>query len=399
MKLILSCLFLTLPFQNIVIADILTLYEIFLLAGLVILFAQIAMRKIEIRLVISDVLVFAYAIIFLMAVFNYSESFYNAARNYRWLVLTPVTIYALIRFCPLSVSTLNNLALLIIPGCLWQGTFLFIRFLEGYGLRPEYFAEYSSPVTLSFLFAFCAFIVFFTKPKKGNIYIAVIRWLLFSVMIIFLIITYQRAIFIGFISLMTLWIWLKDNSKLRILFSKIIFISLIGILALILSNVPFRSDVSYMEIRGLQKTHERLVSVELYLADIENRLSLWQNAAHQAIATNPFWGMGMDSWDITSSNVAEMYYGTAHSAMVSSIRLAGLSGLISLLAVILTTYNAFNRASETSTPLNNMWKISYLSFSLLLLLVLTNDFSGGRATLFFFLVALAVKSNEFLADT
>lgn len=384
-------LFLFFPFLSTTVFGEVALLELPLYACVFLILGQL--KNIKIRLHICDIYVLIYCIASLVAVINGMEILHDSARNYRWAVLMPGAIYAVVRFCPLSLYELRTGIFLMLPGITLQGAELIRRYIKAGGGRAPGREGIISIVTLTLLFVFGISALLYLRYGRSSKRTRIISWAVMGTLLFSLGISFQRVPIIGFVILLIIvpWIWAK---RVRMtIFGVCILLSFMAIMYIIVTDVALPKIPIPHDVRVRQGTFERIYAWDLYLLSSENRINLWRTAVAQPLKESPFLGLGMNVLSVDWEEGAVMDYGSPHNMMVTAIRQGGLLSLTALLVMLYATYSALNGIHRSFALSNEMGKFLFLNFVLVLIVALTNDLSAGRAPFLFLLMALVVRTS------
>lgn len=360
------------------------------------------------RIISLDIFVIVFALYNMISVMVGSDSFYESAKFYRYMVLTPVLIYILVRYVPVSTDVLRKGLYFLVGGTLVQSPF-FIKSYWVYGGRANNVeGAIATGITASVLFCIGFCTLFYmrgfleSKASKG---LAIVGAALLAVA---LIVNATRAVTVGTVVLLPFGSKIWGNLKYRRLFTvsaQGLLLLFIGVILLKGPSATFRSDVHVENYREIRSGVERLFTPKLYLKDLEGRLAFWSKLARQALE-RPLLGSGSASYVVGGKGGTGFRLGSSHNMFISSLITSGIPGLILLFMLIGGTYHCLNKTVGKSDAVTCLGTVLLVTYSILILVCLTNDLTGGRSFIFFFLMALAArlslledgipKSNKFV---
>jgi O-antigen ligase len=132
------------------------------------------------------------------------------------------------------------------------------------------------------------------------------------------------------------------------------------------------------EYREVSHSVFRLTSVEHWIYDLKLRMSIWKKAFSIGLE-NPVLGAG-------ASKYRSLYLSTPHNIFISVFLTSGLLGIFTFLFLIVMCYSTFFSFYNLE-HYPRITKFFFISFTTLLFVGATNDFSGGRYLLFFILIS------------
>ena len=208
-----------------------------------------------------------------------------------------------------------------------------------------------------------------------------------------LLISSSRAAFLGvliaFSCTKLFWQTKKGRKLYYLLFMSFLFVFL-GVVSLH-SFSRYKISLERHSVHEIERSTARLVTAETYLKDISARFSFWSYMARKVVWNRPFFGFGASSYHIGKVGGVDFLLGSAHNFLVSSLITSGFFGLILLLLLIQFTFTCFVNANEKTDLMIVLSKILQASFTVMILIALTNDLTGSRVNVFFFLMALSTK--------
>ena len=378
------------PFTHITILGHIHIYEIVLLP-LVFFLPIIIMKDVySSKFLFLDIAVFLYFLDSIISVVVDWSDLYLAARNFRALVLSPTLLYLVIRLSFLDLKDIRRALFFLIPGILIQSAIFIYQYLL-HGLRPRGIENVSSStITLSFLFCVGILILFYFKGNIRSDRSYIIKVMAAIVLMAALLLSFTRMVIAGFILIFPLSKIIWSKYKYRNYVSSFVIIGMIVILGLI-SIFPNNGNHIYVkDEKQIQKSYKRLLHLELYFLDINERFTLWSTIAKKALK-NSILGSGLSSYQIKQSNNAKNSLGSSHNVLISALVVGGIPGILILFLLILGTYNSFKLLPNNFELKGQLGNVLFVSFTILLLVGLTNDFSGGRIYLFFLIIALSAR--------
>ena len=388
MNYIVYAIFLLIPFvNNVVVAGHIYLVDIPVLVG--ILFLPFSIKSRHQKIAILDFLVFAYLVANLLSVAVGLETLYESARYYRQMVLGPVLLYIVVRFSPLSADQLRKAMFFMLPGILFQG-FLLIKYYLINHSRPVGVEAAASTVTLSVLFCISLFVLFLGKQGRIGVAKRVLWLILITAFSAMLLVTFTRAAIISVALLLPCihMIWIKRH--LRKIFGSIVFASLLAFFVLLAAGSIISFSPQKVENqKEVQRSVGRLYEKDLYVKDLSDRLAFWGKLTRNALE-NPLLGSGASSYSIGKLGGTQFQLGSSHNLLVSSLLTSGLVGVCLMLLIIRSAFSSFNRFFANE-DIDSLGKILMASFTVMLLVGITNDFTGGRVLIWFLLLSLIAK--------
>ncbi len=389
MKHIIYAIFLLIPFANESVGGHIYPVEIPLILGFLLI--PIALRKSAIKLTTLDILVGAYALFSLVPVAVGLDSLYVSARYYRLMVLTPVLIYVTVRFSSLSLTEVRKALLFMLPGIFIQGLLL-LRYYMIHGERPVGVEGAASTVTLGVLFCIGLFIIIFGTGKNLRGLIKGLRFVLVIAFGLMLLVTFSRVTIVGFVLLTpfinTVWRKLSFRKLLGPMILSVLCVLLIFML--VGGKISYTASTKIGDEKAIQHSIGRLYKVDLYLKDLGERFVFWGRLIRGGLE-HPIFGSGASSYTIGRLGGIQFQLGSSHNILVSTIITSGLIGLFILLLIIRSAYKLLNRFNSGNRNVESLGKILLSSFTILLMVSLTNDFTGGRIFIWFFLLSLIAK--------
>ena len=397
MKFLLYCFFftLTMPFLPAIGGEVLV-YEI----PLTIMFISLplALRRHNIHFQGLDFGVLAYLIISVLSTFINPDSntFYDAARYFRWTVLPPVAIYAIIRFAPLSLGAMYQGLYWMMPGIIFRGVLL-VQDYSHYGVRGMQYG--GSFVTTGIFIAIGVILLLFVDKRNFTILLSILRYIMLGFLFVCLVLTFSRGVVIGTIifSLISAIVW--KNIKWKKYFGQIVLGTIIFISLVIGSGALFLEPVSVPERAMLEKTYHRLYEKDLYLHDIYGLFNVWSMLSQDVLQNNFFLGKGMAATKVGYDASDYQSYGSSHNFFVSMLRRSGILGAIIMFWMIWLTYKNMVDTDLNSHQINTIGKTLLTIISTLILVGFTNDFmSGNRCLIWFIFISYTTRISGHTND-
>lgn len=380
-------MFFLMAFSNKSVFGHLYLVEIPMVIGVLMLFFHRDKQALAFNSV--DKLVVIYAVFSLISVAVGIESLYESARHYRIMVLTPVLIYFVIRFGSSSLEQLRKAMFFIIPGTLFQGGLL-LQFYVLNGSRPVGVEGAVSTITLSVLIAVSLFLMLFNFTKTPKAMMNVFRYGLIVLLFVMLIISGTRAALLGFVMMAVAVAVAWKYKPRRVWIGRGMFMAISFLLVLVISGSIIFSGIKIDNVKEKAVSVERVFDLEMLLWDMSGRIDFWGRIANHALE-NPIFGSGGASHNIGTSGGTAFSLGSAHNVLVSTLVTSGVPGLIILLSLIWAVYKVFKVIDNKTISQCVLGKSVLASVSVLLMVAVTNDFSGGRVFLWFMFLAISAR--------
>ena len=384
-------LFLSMAFAQTAVLGHIYLFEIPTIFILFLFPLFIDKTSLPLRIISLDIIVLAYALFNLISVCVGIESLYESARYYRAMVLAPVVLYFVIRFTSMTPRIIKNGFYLIAFATLVQSLF-FIRYYLLFGIRPDVDVPgtISATITISFLFCFSVAVFFFQRNilrtrirRIGSIAISLVLGAA-------VVVSSTRAAFLGLVVTTPVARKVWSHPRLRKIFSAIVvgavFLALFVIFSTAALNISPTTAIK--NEKSIQRSVERLFTPDLYLKDLRGRIDFWRNTMEMALK-NPFFGSGSDKFSVGYRAKTRFKLASVHNFLISAIVVAGFPGLLILLLMIIQTYRCLNKINYESPTETSIGIVTMVSFTILIMISMSNDLTGGRVTLFFFLMAIA----------
>ena len=369
----------------------LILYEC--IAALLILWVLVlfAMRSISFKVNHTDIIILAFVFFSLISVILGIDSLYTSARYYRHMILVPAIVYFLIRSLFRRIYDLDKSILLLALVASIQVVFTLALYIKT-GERPRGAVGAQSLITIGMLGAFAIFYFFenLRRVKNLNSKIFLILLLLFLYFGIYTSMT--RAAILGVLIIPLIR---------RITFRKIIFqrffvsfLVFANLSLIIISYVYYNPSQTHYDPNRkyrsveLEKQIDRVTNIDRYIEDFELRLKQWGYVLEVAIK-QPILGHGATFYRYARGGVS-----SAHNIFVSSFMTFGIPGIAFLLILIVSTYSNIFSLQTEDPIIKSLRNFIFACFTLMIFIGTTNDFTGGRANIFFLLMALSRNLNE-----
>jgi len=396
MNKLLCLLFLVLPFSNLVSFFHIIPMEIPLLITVL---ALPAFAKVD-RLNLIDALAAIYVLIYFMSVLVGADNLYKSAAIYRHMALSPVLLYIVFRFGSRSLKDLERAMYFIVPGAVIQSLSLINSFIF-FGGRDKHIFAITSLITSATIIAFALFIMLYGAQKKRTALRRMIRWTIILILFGGLFATYTRAASVGSILVIIFLAFNWSSRWRRNLLGKIMQGTIVGMLAMIFTGTVLFSeqDMDVHEKREISKSASRLISLDVYMADLKGRMAFWGFMTSAALE-NPILGRGAASRVVGESGGTRFHLGSAHNILISSLIVAGLPGLLIFLLLVWAAYRVYGITPERVIREQSIAKVLLPTVTVLLMVAITNDLSAGRVFIWFTVLALLSKlSNERVTAT
>ena len=361
-------------------------YELVLVLTVCYSIIIVASKAKHINLILLDLLAIALVFFSLIPVALSVENLYVAARDYRQLYLVPLITYLSLPLLFNDMRQLSFAYLIIIPGLFLVGASLLPDFLNTGGRPQGNLSTVGVLASWSTAISFSIRNIFFTKYKS-------VVYLTAFLMILIIAIASSRAIIFALLIswLITFFIFKKS------IYQKLFIFSFIGLLMLFFLSLVFVSEDSLRpkthlsnEYKEMRRSVRRLVSVEYYIDDIKDRMSLWKQVFHIGLES-PIFGTGAISY----RSFRTINRHTPHSIFLSSFLTSGFVGLCIFITLIIVSYTTiFSFAGFEHLRLIS--KFFFIALTVLLISGATNDFSGGRSLLFFILLSGIATTKKLL---
>ena len=388
MKLILFLIFLFIPFGNISIGGHLYPIEIPVYIGSISIL-PVLFLKAKNKLISLDYFVLFYLLWNLVSVLVGADDLYGSARYYRVTVLIPVLLYLLIRYSTVDLRNIHRFMFLVFPGLLYEALLITDFYIENL-TRPLDVDIAPNLVTLSVLFSLGLSLLLFSVTKNLSFVWTILKYAVAIVLLGGLIVTFTRAAVVSFFVLCFVipFIW-KKTSRIRI-FGLAVVVLPIGLIISLIGSSFFVDPMAVAGEREIQRSMSRLWELDLYLRDIQSRVALWSRVIDWALE-HPMLGRGASSFAIGSAGVERVFVGSSHNLLISALVTSGLPGVAGVLGLIASTFMVMSRAKLRTPEIDAIGQVVLLNFTLLVVVALTNDLTGGRSFLLFMLMGLAAR--------
>jgi O-antigen ligase len=350
-------------------------------------------KDLPFRITFLDFIVFAYALFNLVSVCIGIESLYESARYYRAMVLSPVLVYIVIRYASIEPRVIKTGFYLIAFATLVQ-SFFFIQYYLIYGVRPgrDVAGAISSPITISYLFCVACAVFFFQRETLKSRFRRILSIALSFILAMAVVVSSTRVAFLGLIFTIPIakkvWHKLRLRKIMTTMVVGTVFLALVVIFSTATINIEPTSKIK--DEKTIRKSVERLFTPDLYMKDLKGRMDFWRNTMQMALK-NPVFGSGSDKYAVEHRGKTRFKLSSVHNFLLSAIIVSGFPGLLILLLMIIYTYKCLNKVYNESPMESSIGIIVMVSFTILIMISMSNDLSGGRVTLFFFLMAIAAR--------
>jgi lipopolysaccharide cholinephosphotransferase len=270
-----------------------------------------------------------------------------------------------------------NMALLVSTAILIIGTVFTIPYYLTTGSR----LESGNVITLAVMCSWSVALLFLTRKDLSNTVYKFINYIVMLYMFTIIFFVGSRAVIIGFVIAYTLSFFIvgkKLYQKLFLIFIVAGIISFYFSLMVIDENMLKVDSTMTEEYREVSHSVFRLTSVEHWTYDMKLRMSIWKKAFSIGLE-NPILGAG-------ASKYRSLYLSTPHNIFVSVFLTSGLLGIFTFIFLIVMCYSTFFSFYNLEYY-PQITKFFFISFTTLLFVGATNDFSGGRYLLFFILIS------------
>jgi len=306
-----------------------------------------------------------------------ADDLYIAARDYRHLFLTPLFAYILLQICFDKVKQMN-IALLISAVILIIGTLPTFPYYLKTGSRLE---SGFNVITIAIMCSWYVLMLYFTKDDVSNTIYKWINYLLLLYMLMIIFFIGSRAVISGFVISYIFSFFILKKKLYQNLF--LIFI-VVGIFSFYFSlmfldeNLIRVDKVMTEDYREVSHSIFRITSIEHWTYDLKIRLSIWKKAFFIGLE-NPLFGAGAAAY-------RSLHLSTPHNIFLSIFLTSGVLGVLTFLILIVNSYLTFFSFNNLKNY-PQITKFFFISFSVLLFVGATNDFSAGRYLLFFILLS------------
>jgi len=385
-----SLLLITLPLWAVFPFGVFRPFEIAVLLAIIIAITA-SNKSGYVRLTFLDCMVYVYALFHILVVSVSSTEFYESARAYRYMVLGPVLVYLAVRMLPFSPKAVSRAHLLMVFVILIQTVIVILAFQEEW-IRPRGTPNVfvGTIITYSFFAALAFFFLLFNRPAFINKTVSSLSLVCAATVLAFgLFASATRGVVLPMIVMLFLAyiIWKFDRVRKAFLVS--LGAALIGLLLVISISPPafVADETRALENRG---SYERLYHGQDLMMSLSGRVYLWSLMMDKAMQ-RPIFGHGMSARSVREAMSGESIVrlpAHGHNILISSMLTGGVIGLLLLMTMIIYALILLSRFSARQKQIMNLQKTFLLCFPIFIVILLTNDFAGGRATLFFFLLGM-----------
>jgi hypothetical protein len=352
------------------------LHELILIAILLYLIWMIALKTMSINFIFLDWIAILYVFFALIPVLLSIDNLYLGARDYRHLFLVPLIAYLLLPFLFSDVQHITNAFLFFIPGLLIGNLSLLPEFLRT-GIRPQI----PNLITIGLLSSWSAVLAFIVRKGSSKIRYKIFIYLTTFMMLLFMSFSVSRGVLLAFLITFFLSIFIFKKK----IYQKIFIFSFIAILMIFYLSLSAVSEASLRtssilseEYREMRRSVYRLATVDYYFDDFKNRMYLWKKAYNLGLE-RPILGRGA-FW------YRNLGPSTPHNIFVAVFLTSGCVGMLLFILLIINAYTTIFSLARVET-FKGLTKFLFISFTVLLIVGASNDFSGGRYLLFFVLLS------------
>ncbi|GEM_PF-6310774 len=387
MKWSLYALFAVMPLTQVTVGGHVLLLEIVLLGVVFAMLMSGENSGAVKRILFLDVVIIVYAVFNLVSVGAGGDDWYVSMRYYRWNVLAPVIIYFVLRKAHITPQVMKYGLLFLTPGMLVQAA-MFIHYYITYGVRPEGVEGVMySTITLSAIFAVGTWVLLFLRTHVSGKTKYVIVMSSCAVLFAALIISFTRMAIISFVIFTPVAHRLWMNMGLRRYASYAFMIFIGAFVAVIMASSVAFEDVYIEDEKEVQTSIERVYNIDLYIKDLTGRLAFWGRMAKIAM-DNPVLGTGGAGYSVGTRGGTAFHLGSVHNVLISSLIVGGVPGLVIFMLLIWGTYKCLNSIPNDTELVTSLGKILWCSYTMLILIAITNDVTGARILHMFFLMGL-----------
>lgn len=374
------------------LAGVFSFYEvpILILFPFVILAVSTSVFRLKMRKI--DVLLVALLLISLVPIVINWGHLYQEAREYRVRLLSPFIAYMVYRACIRNIYQLRISILLILVPIIFQALMVIRYYLENERRFEPGLDMLMLPVILSFYLVSGLSVLFYMEFEKWRKPLwKMVRIGVIGILFAALIMAAGRMAVYGLLLGILIVPFIRKASVQRIFIVGLL--SSILLLLLITAVTPEKDLVIEP-----QSTYEerwavsRLVSEVQAVENIRQRLLFWKILIRDGMES-PLFGHGLTAFDNLKLKSGATH---SHSLFVGTFIASGLLGLILVIAIIVTNYRVlfFTITATTDRNMISISKVLFLSFFVLTLIAVTNDFKGGLDSAFFLFMAMTSKLYE-----
>lgn len=344
------------------------------------------------RLNSLDKLIFYYFILSSISVFSDFDTILDSMQMYRWTVIPPVIIYMMIRSQCENYIWNTTYFKIMLPGILLYSVF-FIQNTVSNNFSRGFIDTYGTMrvISLAYVFSLGIAIVLYLIKRK-----LLVKILMLIILFIALIFTFTRAMIFGAI-LTSIFIYLISiRKKYRVnLYSKYIVIGVFSFFVLIINYSAFESNMDKKELREIQKSSNRLVNLDVFKEDINDRLRMWASFLDLQPDHTLLVGKGLSHTTIGFEKNLNQYYASSHNFLISFFRRSGILGVLLVINIIITGLKYSFSSLKYSGKNDSHEKVILYNILILFFLGFTNDLFTGNRISYLFLM-LGFTSNSFM---
>jgi len=356
----------------------LIIYEVILILLAFNYLIAIVLQTKRIYINLFDSVIIAFVFFSLISVIISSDELYIATRDYRHSFFAPLIAYLLFQNCFEDVEQLRTSFLYLLLATFIVSIFAFPgEIMIGARLASTRFDN----VTLGVLSSWAIAILI---TQRNRSYKKLYKFVIYSGVMYFfflMVFTGSRSAVIGIgISILVSFFIFKNK-----IYQKIFLILIISTTISFYMLMFFIDDSSLKQnmfkndkYREVDHTITRIVSIEHYKIALEERLHLWKKAFDVGLE-KPILGSG-------ASLRRQMGRSTPHNIFISIFLTSGILGTSLFIFLIYLAYSTLFSLSATGQSFEFL-RFTFVSFTILLFVGVTNDFSGGRYILFFIILS------------
>ena len=334
----------------------------------------------------TDLVIAAYALIGLISVLVGSTSFYDSARLYRFLVVSPVVGYIVVRFSKLGPKELLRGLYMTIPATAIQAVVIVIDYIRE-GQRPQD-VGIADLITFSVWCGIGLAVLIYDRPNLRSRFARLVALATALVLFAGLVASASRAAVVTFALVGPLagFIWRK-RSRVR-WFGYTAIATMVGLIIVIAVNPVFTgySPRTEKQIEA-QRSIKRVADWHLYVTDAQGRIAFWSRLMSEGMK-RPVLGHGTASYDIGKAGGTLTSMGSAHNALISALQTSGVPGMLVVLLLLSVGFRSIERIPRGGRDLDTVGKVILVGYAMIVYVSLTNALSAGRGQALLFLLAI-----------
>ncbi len=334
----------------------------------------------------TDLAVVAYVFIGLISVLVGSTSFYNSARLYRFLVVSPVVGYMVIRFSKLVPKDLLRGLYLTIPATAVQAIVIVAAYIRE-GQRPQDIGI-ADLITFSVWCGIGLTLLIYNRTNVRSRLAKLASLVAALILLAGLVASASRAAIVTFVLLVPFagFIW-KKRSRRR-WFGYAAIATMAGLIVIIAVDPVFTgySPITERQIEA-QRSIKRITDWHLYVEDAQGRIAFWSRLMSEAME-RPLLGHGTASYIIGKSGGTVFSLGSAHNALISALQTSGVPGMLVLLLLMSIGFRNMERIPTGDRHLEVVGKVMLIGYAIIVYVSLTNALSAGRGQVLLFMLAI-----------